>query len=98
MAYQPISHILQTAPSADQITVKGWVRTKRESKNAVFIALNDGSTINNIQAVAEAGFLPDETLKAITTGACVAITGQLIESQGSGQAVEVKIESVEIYR
>ncbi len=97
MAYQPISHILQTAPSADQITVKGWVRTKRESKNAVFIAINDGSTIHNIQAVAEAGYLPDETLKAITTGSCVAITGQLVDSQGSGQAVEVKIESVQIY-
>jgi asparaginyl-tRNA synthetase len=97
MAYQPISHILQIAPSDALITVKGWVRTKRESKNAVFIAINDGSTIHNIQAVAEAGYLPDETLKAITTGSCVAIIGQLIESQGSGQAVEVKIESVEIY-
>ncbi len=79
------------------VTVKGWVRTKRESKNAVFIALNDGSTINNIQAVAEAGQLPDDTLKLITTGACLAITGQLVASQGAGQAVEIKITDVHIY-
>jgi asparaginyl-tRNA synthetase len=79
------------------VTVKGWVRTKRESKNAVFVAINDGSTIHTIQAVAEAGFLPEETLRLITTGACVAITGELVPSQGAGQAVEVKIADVHIY-
>lgn len=97
MRYLPIKQLLHTAPSDTLVTVKGWVRTKRESKNAIFIALNDGSTINNIQAVAEAGQLPDETLKLITTGACVAITGPLVASQGSGQAVEVKITDVHIY-
>ena len=102
MSYQSIQHLLKTAhpgtgSPAGTVTIKGWVRTKRESKNAVFIALNDGSTINTIQAVAEAGQLPDETLKLITTGACVAITGQLVESQGAGQSVEVKISSVHIY-
>jgi asparaginyl-tRNA synthetase len=97
MSYLPIQQLLKTAPVNTQVTVKGWVRTKRESKNAIFIALNDGSTINNVQAVAEAGQLPEETLKLITTGACVAVTGQLVPSQGSGQAVEVKIEDVTIY-
>ncbi|GAB4021823.1 asparagine--tRNA ligase [Spirosoma migulaei] len=97
MSYLPIQQLLKTAPVGTTVTVKGWVRTKRESKNAVFIALNDGSTINNIQAVAEAGQLPEETLKLITTGACVAVTGQLVESQGAGQAVEVKISDVLIY-
>ncbi|QMW05907.1 asparagine--tRNA ligase [Spirosoma foliorum] len=97
MSYLPIQQLLKTAQVGTTVTVKGWVRTKRESKNAVFIALNDGSTINNIQAVAEAGQLPEETLKLITTGACLAVTGQLVESQGAGQAVEVKITNVLIY-
>ncbi len=97
MSYQSIQQLLKTSPVGTTVTVKGWVRTKRESKNATFIALNDGSTINTIQAVAEAGILPEETLKLITTGACMAITGQLVESQGAGQSVEVKLESVHIY-
>ncbi|GAB2536473.1 asparagine--tRNA ligase [Spirosoma aerophilum] len=97
MSYQSIQQVLKAAQTGTDVTIKGWVRTKRESKNAVFIALNDGSTINNIQAVAEAGQLPDETLKLITTGACLSITGQLVESQGAGQAIEVKITDVLIY-
>lgn len=97
MSYQPIKSILSGAEVGSEITVKGWVRTKRESKNAIFVALNDGSTINSIQAVAEAGQLPDETLRLITTGACLAVTGTLVASQGSGQAVELKIGSVHIY-
>ncbi|MBD2754115.1 asparagine--tRNA ligase [Spirosoma validum] len=97
MSYFPIQQLLKAAPVGTTITVKGWVRTKRESKNAVFIALNDGSTINNIQAVAETGQLDEDTLKLITTGACLAITGQLVESQGAGQAVEIKITNVTIY-
>jgi len=96
MSYLPVKQLLQTEPG-QTVTVKGWVRTKRESKNAVFVAINDGSTIHTIQAVAEAGFLPDETLRLITTGACVAITGELVPSQGAGQAVEVKIAEVHIY-
>lgn len=97
MSYQSIQHVLKSAQPGTELTIKGWVRTKRESKNAVFIAVNDGSTINTIQAVAEAGQLPDETLKRITTGACVAITGPLVASQGAGQAVELKITHVHIY-
>ncbi|OJW78168.1 MULTISPECIES: asparagine--tRNA ligase [unclassified Spirosoma] len=107
MSYLPIKQLLKASSGVDSsrmdspvgttVTVKGWVRTKRESKNAVFIALNDGSTIQNIQAVAEAGQLPEDTLKLITTGSCLAITGQIVESQGSGQAIEVKITDVVIY-
>ncbi|MCY7356732.1 MAG: asparagine--tRNA ligase, partial [Rudanella sp.] len=97
MSYQSIKSILSGAEVGSEITVKGWVRTKRESKNAIFVALNDGSTIHNIQAVAEAGQLPDDTLRLITTGACLAITGTLVASQGSGQAVELKISTVHIY-
>ena len=97
MSYFPVQQLLKASPVGTTVTVKGWVRTKRESKNAVFIALNDGSTIHNIQVVAEAGQLPEETLKLITTGSCLAVTGQLVESQGAGQAVEVKISDVTVY-
>ncbi len=97
MAYLPIKQLLQTSADGQIVTVKGWVRTKRESKNAVFIAINDGSTIHTIQAVSEAGNLPDDTLRQITTGACIAVTGPLVPSQGAGQAMEVKIEQVTIY-
>ncbi|WP_353722298.1 asparagine--tRNA ligase [Dyadobacter sp. 676] len=92
-----IKDILQTAPDNQSVVVKGWVRTKRESKNAIFIALNDGSTIHNIQAVAEPGQFSAELLLTVTTGACLKITGQLIASQGSGQTVEVKISDIEVY-
>ena len=97
MSYQSIQQVLKTAQTGTEVTVKGWVRTKRESKNAVFIALNDGSTINTIQAVAQAGQLPEETLKRITTGACLAVTGQLVQSQGAGQAVELQLSDITIY-
>ncbi|MFY7826968.1 MAG: asparagine--tRNA ligase [Flectobacillus sp.] len=92
-----IKQILAEAAVGAEITVKGWVRTKRESKNVTFININDGSVIHNIQAVAEAGVLSEETQKLITTGACVAITGTLIESQGSGQKVELQVKSALVY-
>ncbi|ACT95418.1 asparagine--tRNA ligase [Dyadobacter fermentans] len=92
-----IKEILQTAPENQSVVVKGWVRTKRESKNAIFIALNDGSTINNIQAVAEPGQFSAELLLTVTTGSCLKVTGQLIASQGAGQTVEVKITDIEVY-
>ncbi len=97
MPHQSIQQLLKTAPVGTVVTVKGWVRTKRESKNAVFIALNDGSTINTIQAVAQPEQLSDDLLRLITTGACLSVTGELVESQGSGQAVELKISDVLVY-
>ncbi len=91
-----IKTILQQ-PAGTAVTIKGWVRTKRESKNAIFIAINDGSTIHNIQAVAEPGQIADDTLKLITTGSCLKIVGELVASMGSGQVVEVKIAGVEVF-
>ena len=79
------------------VTVKGWVRTKRGNKNIVFIAMNDGSTINNIQIVADTALFDENLLRDITTGACIAVTGRLVESQGQGQSVEVNASSVEVY-
>ena len=71
------------------VLVKGWVRTKRGNRNIVFIALNDGSSINNIQVVVDTASFDENLLKEISTGACVAVTGKLVESQGQGQNVEI---------
>jgi len=79
------------------ITVKGWVRSHRSSKAVDFIALNDGSTIKNIQVVVAPEVMDTEQLKSITTGACIRATGTLVESQGAGQSVEVQAREIEIY-
>ncbi|UTA67877.1 MULTISPECIES: asparagine--tRNA ligase [Emticicia] len=92
-----IKEILTQTPVQQEVTVKGWVRTKRGQAAVTFIAINDGSTIHNIQAVVEGNTINEETLKLVTTGACVAITGKLIASVGSGQAVEVQAEKIEVY-
>jgi asparaginyl-tRNA synthetase len=97
MKRSKIVHLLKNPPLSEEVLVKGWVRTKRGNKNIVFIALNDGSTINNIQIVADAGKFNDDLLKDITTGACLAVTGRVIESQGKGQNVEINASSIEIY-
>ena len=80
-----------------EITVKGWVRSHRSSKAVDFIALNDGSTIKNIQVVVDPAKMNEEDLKSITTGACIRATGLLVESQGKGQTCEVQAEEIEIY-
>ncbi|MBR6043481.1 MAG: asparagine--tRNA ligase [Paludibacteraceae bacterium] len=79
------------------VNVKGWVRTKRGNKNVSFIALNDGSTINNIQIVADASKFSEELMKDVTTGACLSVVGTLVKSMGAGQAVEIQADSIEIY-
>ena len=79
------------------VLAKGWVRTKRGNKSISFIALNDGSTINNIQIVCELASFPEEMMKSITTGACIAVTGDLVESVGSGQKVEIQARDIVVY-
>ncbi|MCE2615983.1 MAG: asparagine--tRNA ligase [Phocaeicola sp.] len=79
------------------VNVKGWVRTHRSSKAVDFIALNDGSTINNVQVVVDTAKFDEEQLKQITTGACISVKGKLVESVGSGQSSEVQCEDIEIY-
>ncbi|RCK78860.1 MAG: Asparaginyl-tRNA synthetase [Candidatus Ozemobacter sibiricus] len=93
-----IARLLQTPPSADPIEVQAWVRTKRTSKNVVFIALNDGSTIRNLQAVVnlDEGTIPESALANVTTGAAVRLKGNLIPSQGTEQAVELKTRTIEV--
>ena len=81
----------------DKVCVKGWVRTRRGNKNVQFVALNDGSTIKNIQIVIDLEKFSDEELKPITTGASLHVEGQLVASQGKGQTCEIQAESIEIY-
>ncbi len=80
-----------------KVNVKGWVRTRRGNKNVSFIALNDGSCINNIQIVADVAKFGEEQLKPITTGACVSVNGVLVESTGQGQSVEIHADEIEVY-
>ena len=93
MARIRIKDILKITPTEQTIIVKGWVRTFR---NNSFIALNDGSTNNNLQIVVDFNKTPEEILKRITTGAAISITGILVASLGKGQSVEVKASSIEI--
>ena len=79
------------------INVKGWIRTHRSSKAVDFIALNDGSTIKNIQIVVDPTHFDAQLLKSVTTGSCVSITGTLVESQGAGQSVEIQCQDLEVY-
>ena len=88
-----VSELLQSDQFSQEVCLKGWVRTFRANR---FIALNDGSTINNIQCVVDFENTSEDLLRRITTGASVAINGTLIESQGKGQKVEVKVSDIEI--
>lgn len=79
------------------VSVKGWVKTRRGNKYVQFVALNDGSTIKNIQIVFDLQKFTEEQLKPITTGAAIHVEGQLVESLGKGQSVEIQAETLEIY-
>ena len=80
-----------------EVLAKGWVRTKRGNKEIAFIALNDGSTIKNIQIVVDKNEAMNPLLARISTGACIGVRGKLVESVGSGQDVEIKASGIEIY-
>jgi asparaginyl-tRNA synthetase len=88
-----IRELLATEASGQEVIVMGWVRTFRNNQ---FIALNDGSTNNNLQVVVELGMQDEATLKRITTGASLKVTGQVVASLGKGQKVEVKATIIEI--
>ena len=88
-----VKDLLTTQPENQDVTVMGWVRTMRNNQ---FIALNDGSTNNNLQVVAELGAFDEQLLKKITPGASLKVQGQLVASLGKGQAVEVKAHSIEV--
>ena len=96
MVRSKIKDILASGKSNEEITVKGWVRTKRGSKNVNFISLNDGSTIHNLQIVANVEDFDETLLKNITTGASLVVKGKLVASQGGGQNVELMAQDMEI--
>ena len=91
-----IVDLLKRTDFGQEVVVKGWVRTKRGSKTVNFIALNDGSTIKNVQIVADLEKFSEDLMKQITTGACLSVKGIMVESIGSGQAVEVQAKEIEV--
>jgi asparaginyl-tRNA synthetase len=91
-----IINLLQSRDYGKVINVKGWVRTKRGSKNVSFINMNDGSTINNLQVVVDHTIIKEEEIQQVNTGAALSITGEIIKSPGSGQNVEVNARTIEI--
>ncbi|MEE0978508.1 MAG: asparagine--tRNA ligase [Muribaculaceae bacterium] len=92
-----IVDIFNPALLGTTVCVKGWVRTKRGNKHVQFIALNDGSTIKNIQIVFDMSQFTEEQLKPITTGASICVTGNLVESMGKGQTAEIQAQTLHIY-
>ena len=89
-----IAALLEQSPMQEQVTVQGWVRTFRSNR---FIALNDGSTLSNIQCVVDFEDFDESVLKKISSGAALCVTGTLVESQGRGQAVEILVDSLEVH-
>jgi asparaginyl-tRNA synthetase len=92
-----VKELLSSGTAGTDVLVKGWVRTKRGNKNIAFIALNDGSTVNNIQIVAEIASFDETLMKNITTGACIWAKGKLAESMGQGQRVEIQATEIGLY-
>lgn len=80
-----------------EVTIKGWIRTRRESKSVIFLAINDGSTIHSIQCVFEPGQFSEDFIKKLTTGSGVRVTGILVPSPGSGQLCEIQVREIELY-
>ncbi|UWY28928.1 asparagine--tRNA ligase [Flavobacterium sp. TR2] len=93
MKHTKVRDLLNSTTTLQEVNAKGWVRTFRNNQ---FIALNDGSTINNIQCVVDFENTPEETLKRITTGAAVSVIGTLVESKGAGQKYEIQVNKLEI--
>ncbi len=92
-----IADLLHSKEFGKEVLVKGWVRTKRGNKNVNFIAVNDGSVVHHIQVVAEVANFPEELLKLVTTGSCIAVKGTLVESVGQGQNVEILAKEIGVY-
>ena len=92
-----IVDIFQPELLDSEVCVKGWVRTRRGNKNVAFVALNDGSTVRNLQIVFDLAKFSDEQLKPVTTGSSICVTGKLVASMGKGQSSEVQAETLKVY-
>src|SRR5438132_9767944 len=84
-------------PVGTEITLRGWVRSRRDSKGITFIELNDGSRFKSMQLVVDVGVIAEDTLKQITTGSSIEATGVLVNSPAKGQAVELKVAAIHVY-
>ena len=91
-----ISDLLKSTAYGTEVNVRGWVRTRRSSKQVAFVALNDGSTISNVQIVIDVEKFDEDMLKLLTTGACLSVNGMLVESIGGGQSVEIQATEIEV--
>ncbi|MCI0434181.1 MAG: OB-fold nucleic acid binding domain-containing protein, partial [Gemmatimonadetes bacterium] len=91
-----IRELLKLAPGS-AAAAQGWVKTRRDGKGVHFIQLNDGSCFQDLQVVIDGGVAPDDVLALATTGACVRVEGEIVESPGAGQAVELKARGMEVY-
>jgi len=92
-----VKDLLASREFGKDFLLKGWVRTKRGSNKITFVALNDGSTIHNIQVVIDVPGFDEDVIGKITTGACIAVNGTLVESMGKGQSVEIQAKEIEVY-
>src|SRR5579862_1155459 len=84
-------------PVGSAVTARGWVKTRRDSKGVHFVQINDGSGFSDLQVVVNDGLIPDDTLHHVTTGACVAVKGELVESPAAGQAVELVAHEIAVF-
>ena len=92
-----INEVLKSETFGSEVNIKGWVRTKRASKNVAFVAMNDGSCLNNCQIVVDLESFNNDLVSKITTGASLSVIGELVQSQGAGQNVEVNAKEIELY-
>ena len=91
-----VAELLKTAGNGQAVEVRGWVRTRRGNEQVAFIAVNDGSIIHNIQVVADMEKFSEDSIKKVTTGACISVKGKLVPSQGQGQSVEIQADEIHV--
>ena len=96
MAREKIVKLLDAVNPAENVLIKGWVRTRRDSKGFSFLEINDGSCLKNIQVIADDSLANYEEIKTISTGSAIAVTGSLVESKGKGQNWEIQAGDVDI--
>jgi len=96
MKRSTVKELLASKETNRDVLLKGWVRTRRGNNQVAFIAVNDGTIIHNIQVVADLGSFPEETMKRVTTGSSISVTGKLVESMGKGQTVEIQAREISI--
>jgi len=96
MKRSTVKELLTSTETNRDVLLKGWVRTRRGNNQVAFIAVNDGTIIHSIQVVADLGSFPEETMKRVTTGSSISVTGKLVESMGKGQSVEIQASEIQI--